>query len=34
VEGVVPVVGRANMPDFSHYVVEYGVTHDPGDGDR
>jgi hypothetical protein len=29
VEGVVPVVGRANMPDFSHYVVEYGVTHDP-----
>jgi 1A family penicillin-binding protein len=30
VEGVVPVVGRANMPDFSHYVVEYGVTHDPG----
>jgi 1A family penicillin-binding protein len=30
VEGIVPVVGRANMPDFSHYVVEYGVTHDPG----
>jgi 1A family penicillin-binding protein len=30
VEGVVPVVGRANMPDFSHYIVEYGVTQDPG----
>jgi 1A family penicillin-binding protein len=30
VEGVVPVVGRANRPDFSHYIVEYGVTHDPG----
>jgi 1A family penicillin-binding protein len=30
VKGIVPVVGRANMPDFSHYVVEYGVTHDPG----
>lgn len=30
VEGIVPVVGRANMPDFSHYIVEYGVTHDPG----
>jgi 1A family penicillin-binding protein len=30
VEGIVPVVGRANMPDFSHYVVEYGATHDPG----
>jgi 1A family penicillin-binding protein len=30
VKGVVPVVGRANMPDFSHYTVEYGVTHDPG----
>jgi 1A family penicillin-binding protein len=30
VEGVVPVVGRANMPDFSHYIVEYGATHDPG----
>jgi membrane peptidoglycan carboxypeptidase len=29
VEGIVPVVGRANMPDFSHYVVEYGVTHNP-----
>jgi 1A family penicillin-binding protein len=30
VEGIVPVVGRADRPDFSHYVVEYGVTHDPG----
>ncbi len=30
VEGIVPVVGRADMPDFSHYIVEYGVTHDPG----
>jgi len=30
VEGMVPVVGQADMPDFSHYVVEYGVTHDPG----
>ena len=34
VEGVVPVVGRANRPDFSHYVVEYGVTHDPGGWDQ
>jgi hypothetical protein len=30
VEGIVPVVGRANVPDFSYYVVEYGVSHDPG----
>jgi len=29
VGGIVPVVGRADMPDFSHYVVEYGVTYDP-----
>ena len=30
VEGIVPVIGLANRPDFSHYIVEYGVTHDPG----
>jgi hypothetical protein len=30
VEGIVPVVGRASMPDFSHYIVEYEVTRDPG----
>nr|NIO69354.1 hypothetical protein [Anaerolineae bacterium] len=29
VEGIVPVVGRANLPDFSYYVIEYGATHDP-----
>jgi hypothetical protein len=30
ITGIVSVVGQASMPDFSHYVVEYGVTHDPG----
>ena len=29
VQGVVPVVGRVQIPDFDHYLVEYGETHAP-----
>ncbi|MFB0545558.1 MAG: transglycosylase domain-containing protein, partial [Anaerolineae bacterium] len=29
VEGVVSVVGRVQMADFSHYVVEYGIGPNP-----
>jgi len=29
VSGEVYVVGRANMPDFDHYLVEYGEGQDP-----
>ena len=29
VQGIVPVVGRVQIPDFDHYIVEYGETHAP-----
>ncbi|MDH7485043.1 MAG: PBP1A family penicillin-binding protein [Anaerolineae bacterium] len=29
VQGIVPVVGRVQIPDFHHYIVEYGETHAP-----
>jgi len=29
VQGVVHVVGRVQVPDFDHYLVEYGETHAP-----
>jgi penicillin-binding protein 1C len=29
VQGVVHVVGRVQVPDFDHYLVEYGETHHP-----
>lgn len=29
VEGVIDLVGSANMSDFSHYIVEYGIGPDP-----
>lgn len=28
-QGIVPVIGTARVPDFSHYVVEYGVGDGP-----
>ncbi|MCC9075857.1 PBP1A family penicillin-binding protein [Litorilinea aerophila] len=30
VGGVVTVVGTANVPEFDHYELSYGVSHDPG----
>jgi len=30
VSGVVPVIGTVTLPDFAHYVVEYGVGDNPG----
>jgi 1A family penicillin-binding protein len=29
VRGVIPLIGRVRMPDFSHYNVEWGVGGDP-----
>jgi len=29
VQGVVHVIGRVQIPDFDHYIVEYGETHAP-----
>ena len=29
VQGIVHVIGRVQVPNFSHYVVEYGETHSP-----
>ena len=34
VQGVVHVIGRVQVPNFSHYIVEYGETHSPRLGDR
>jgi len=30
VQGIVPVAGRACVPDFAHYLLEYGEGHNPG----
>jgi 1A family penicillin-binding protein len=30
VQGVVAIVGSAMIPEFDHYLVEYGESHDPG----
>jgi len=30
VEGVVRVMGSATVPDFDHYLVEYGESYEPG----
>ncbi|MCS6844903.1 MAG: PBP1A family penicillin-binding protein [Caldilineales bacterium] len=29
-EGVIPVMGSAKVPNFDHYLVEYGETFEPG----
>lgn len=30
VQGVIPIIGSATIPDFDHYLVEYGESHAPG----
>jgi hypothetical protein len=28
-QGLIPIIGSANAPNFSHYIVEYGVSESP-----
>ncbi len=27
--GVIPIIGSANAPNFSHYIIEFGISADP-----